>query len=160
MFASHLSLIFPHFLVIMAPWWLHSSQSSAKQTMMWFVRSINAIHPNCRKQLKGLLVKGVRSSSACVENQAERSQPIPYVDLIWAPPQLPKSQTYRTFIYNSWSACYLAARNTNYIFHSGLDQRKQAVGVIVASLKIRAKEWLDNQSFSWAISLIMLLFYF
>lgn len=47
----------------------------------------------------------------------------------------------------------------NYIFHSGLDQRKQTVGVIVALLKIRAKWQWDNQSFSWAISLIMLLLY-
>lgn len=47
--------------------------------------------------------------------------------------------------------------NSNYIFHSGSDQRKQTVGVIVVLLKIRAKQQRDNQSFSWAISLIMLL---
>lgn len=81
--------------------------------VMWFVRSSNVIQPNCRKQLRGLWVEGVRGSSACLENQAEQSRPILYVDLIWAPPLLPKSQTYTTFIYSSWSACYRAARNTN-----------------------------------------------
>lgn len=64
------------------------------------------------------------------------------------------------FIYNECSACYWAAPNPNEIFHSGPDQRKQAEGVIVALLKIRAKQQRDNQRFSRAISLIMLLLYF
>lgn len=148
-----------HFLVAAAPPWRRASHSSAEGTVMWFVRSSNVIQPNCRKQLWGLWVEGVRGSPARLENQAEQSRPILYVDLIWAPPLLPKSQTYTTFIYSSWSACYRAARNTNYIFQPGLDQRKQAVGVIVASLQIRAEQRWDNQSSSRAISLITLLFY-
>lgn len=143
----------------MAPWWLQTSPSSDKRTMMWFVRSSNVIQTNYRKRLEGLWVKGDRSSAACVENQAEQSRPFLYVDLIWAPPLLPESLTYRTFIYNSWSACYWVGvkLNSNYIFHSGSDQRKQTVGVIVVLLEIRAEWRRNNQSFSWAISLIMFL---
>lgn len=70
---------------------------------MWFVRSSNVIQPNCRKQLRGLWVEGVRGSPARLEKQAEQSRPIPYVDLIRAPPLLPNAPTYTTFIYGSWS---------------------------------------------------------
>lgn len=139
----------------MAAW----SPSSAEATVMWFVRSPNVIQPNCRKRLRGFWVDAVRGSAARLQTQAEQSRPVLDVDLIWAPPLLPKSQTYTTFIYSSWSTCYRAAPNTNYIFQPGLDQRKQAGGVIGASLPIRAQQRRDNQSSSRAISLITLLFY-
>ena len=66
---------------------------------MWFVRSSKVFQANGRKQLRGLWVEGVRGSPARLEKPPEQSRPILYVDLIWAPPLLPKSQTYTAFIY-------------------------------------------------------------
>lgn len=46
-------------------WWRRHWRGGAllcRGTLMWFVRSSNVIQANCRKQLRGLWVEGVRGS--------------------------------------------------------------------------------------------------